>query len=373
MEPQLKVSRAITRLVLHHPFFGSLALSLRVEEDSNIPTACTNGKFIKWNPVFIDGLEQDEVTGLMAHEVCHVTFKHPLRRGERDPELWNIACDFAINDILLDGGFILPEGGLYDPQFKGLSAEAIYDRLPEDAKDKFGDGAAMGEVSDVTDGSDMSDAEIKQFEADIDSKIMMAAAGAKAVGKLPAAIKGLIKEMEQSQVDWRDVLRRFIGGDQPDDYTMRKPNKKLYHTAKIVAPSISKIGTGDIVLMVDTSGSVSANELKCFLGEMNAVSEDTHPNSVTVITFDGKVQSVKRYEQGDVIDNIVIGGRGGTMVGPAFKYMDENIDSVDNVIVFSDMGICDYPQDVPDRPVLWVSSWHLGDPAPFGETVYLKR
>lgn len=342
---------------------------MRVEPDESIDTACTDGRFIKWNPFFIDSLEQDETVGLMAHEVMHVTFKHNLRRGKRDPKLWNIACDFAINAILLDSGFTLPEGGLYDPKYEGLGAEAIYDRLPTDAEEQFGSASQMGEVTDV---EDLSDAEVAQLEADIDSKVMMAAAGAKSVGKLPVSIEQLVQRMKDSQVDWRDVLRRFIGGDQPDDYTMRKPNRKLYHTSRIIAPSIDKIGCGDVVLLVDTSGSVSSAELQHFLGEMNAVSEDIEPKSITVITFDSQVRTSNRYEQGDIIEDIKIGGRGGTCVSPAFQYVEDNNIDVDNMVVFSDMGIGDFP-DAPHYPVLWVCSWHLGEAAPFGETVYLKR
>ena len=372
MDAQMKVSRAITRLVVKHPFFGSLALSLRVEADADVSTMCTDGKFIKWNPEFVDTMDQEETVGVMAHEVCHVTFKHPLRRGERDADRWNIACDFAINDILIEAGFTLPEGGLHDPQYSGLMAEAIYDRLPEDAKERYGQGAGFGEVVDATDGNGnaISPAEQKQMEADIDSKVMMAATGAKAVGNLPAKIKQLIEQMKRSQVDWRDVMRRFIGGDQPDDYSMRKPQRKMYHMNGIVAPSILKMGAGDVVALCDSSGSVSGREMSFFLGELNAISQDIKPQSITVITFDAEVQTVRRYEQGEEIEKIEIGGRGGTMVSPAFRYIEDNELNVDNMVVFTDLGINDFPEE-PHYPVLWISSWANANPAPFGQTTYL--
>jgi len=369
MDAQTKVSRSITKLVISHPFFGSIALSVKVDSDQTIGTMCTDGVSILWSPDFVDSLSEAEVTGVFAHEVLHIVMKHSLRRGNRDPELWNIACDFAINEILLiDGGFSLPEGRLHDPQYEGMTAEAIYDRLPEDAKEQFSGGSAFGEVTDL---KEMSEAECKQVEADIDSKVMMAAAAAKAVGKLPAAIDDMVQRMKQSQVDWRDVLRRFVGGDQPDDYTMRRPNKKMYHTARIIAPSVDRIGAGDIVLLVDSSGSVSDRELEYFLGEMNAISEDIKPSSITVITFDARVQTVSRYEQGEVIESIKVNGRGGTVITPAFQYVQDHAINVDNMVVFTDMGIFDYPPS-PEYPVLWVSSYENARPAPFGETTYLK-
>jgi len=372
MDAQMKVSRAVTRLVVKHPFFGSITLSSKVEPDDTIPTMCTDGKSIWWSPEFVDTIDQEETVGVTAHEVLHIVFKHPLRRGSRDPELWNIACDFSINQILVDEGFKLPEGALIDPQYKGLSAEAIYDRLPQDAKEKYG-SRVIGEVKDAKkdDGGDMSEAEVKQMEADIDTKVMMAASGAKAIGKLPSAIKSLIEEMERSQVDWRDVMRRFVGGDQPDDYSFRKPQKKMYHMTGIISPSIEKIGAGDVVVGIDTSGSVSKRELKFFLGEINAISEDIKPRSITVITCDAQIQTVRRYEQGEEIEKIEINGRGGTRVKPVFDYIEEHQLQVDNMVYLSDLEIWDYPENPPHYPTLWVSSYLGSKEAPWGDTTYL--
>ena len=157
MDAQMKVSRGSTRLVIKFPFYGSVCLGVRVKPDASVSTMATDGKSILWSPDWVDTIDQEETVGVMAHEVLHIILKHPLRRGNRDPLLWNIATDFAINQILIDAGFKLPEGALIDPQYKGLTAEAIYDRLPEDAKEKYGN-AVIGEVKDAKkdDGSDMS-------------------------------------------------------------------------------------------------------------------------------------------------------------------------------------------------------------------------
>ena len=373
MDAQMKMSRGSTRLVIKFPFYGSVCLGVKVKPDASVSTMCTDGKSILWSPDFVDTIDQEQTVGTIAHEVLHIILKHPLRRGNRDPLLWNIATDFAINQILIDAGFKLPEGALIDPQYKGLTAEAIYDRLPEDAKEKHGN-AVIGEVKDAKkdDGSDMSQAEVKQMEADIDAKIMMAATGAKAVGKMPAFVKDLIEEMERSQVDWRNVMRRFVGGDQPDDYSFRRLHKKMYHMNGMISPTIEKIGAGDVVIGIDTSLSVCKRELSFFLGEINAISEDLKPRSITVITCDARVQTVKRYEQGEEIQMIEIGGRGGTEVKPVFDYIEKHQLPVDNMVYLSDMEIFDYPENPPHYPTLWVSSSMRSDPAPWGETTYLK-
>lgn len=372
MDAQLKISRAITRLVLSHPFFGSVALSVKVEQ-ADIPTMATDGKFIRWGEQFVDDTGEEELLGVMAHEVLHIVFKHMLRRGTRDPMRWNIACDLAINPILLRAGFKLPEGGLFDQQYDNLSAEAIYDRLPQDADEQMSDGAGMGEVQDAKgeDGQSLSDAEVQQMEADIDSKVMMAANAARAVGKLPADIQELVNRMKRSQIDYRDTMRRFFAGEQPDDYSMRRPQRKLFHAERIIAPSVNKIGVGNIVVGVDSSGSVDSSELAQFLGEMNAISEDMQPTSVTVIVCDTKVNSVRRYEQGELIEDIQVGGRGGTLVTPVFDYIEDNHIEVDQMVYLTDLQVFDFP-DEPHFPVLWVSCWEQAKSAPWGETTYLR-
>jgi predicted metal-dependent peptidase len=373
MDAQMKMSRAVTQLVVRHPFFGSVCLSVKMAPDPTIPTMCTDGTSILWSPSFVDEMTQDECTGVLAHEVMHIVMKHMLRRGERKPDRWNYACDYVINPILLEAGFVLPENGLNDPQYANLTAEAVYDRLPENIEQQA-QGGGFGEVVDAKgkNGKSLSPAEVQQMEADIDSKVMMAANAAKAVGKLPAKIDQMIQQMQKAQVDWRDVLRRFIGGDQPDDYSMRRPQRTMYHMAGIVAPSIQKVGAGNIVVGIDTSGSVSHHELTQFLGELNAVSEDTAPTSITVITCDTHVRTVQRYERGELIEEIKVGGRGGTLVTPVFKYIEENELEVDSMIYLSDLEVWDYPEQAPHYPTLWVSSWDQAKPAPFGETTYLK-
>jgi predicted metal-dependent peptidase len=373
MDAQMKMSRAVTQLVVRHPFFGSVCLSIRVAPDDSIPTMCTDGSSIMWSPAFVDRMTQDECTGVLAHEVMHIVMKHMLRRGERDPQKWNYACDYVINPILAEAGFTLPKGGLIDDQYSNLNAEAVYDRLPDNVGEKA-QGSGFGEVTDAKgkQGESLSPAEQQQMEADIDSKVMMAASSAKAVGKLPAKIEQMITQMKRAQVDWRDVLRRFIGGDQPDDYSMRRPQRAMYHMAGIVAPSIQRIGAGNVVIGIDTSGSVSHGELTQFLGELNAISEDIMPTSITVITCDTHVRTVRRYERGEVIDDIHVGGRGGTSVTPVFQYIEENDIEVDNMIYLSDLQVWDYPDVEPDYPTLWVSSWSQATAAPWGETTYLR-
>ena len=143
MEATQKIARSKTKLLIKHPFFGSLALSLHFIQQSDGKTMATDGTKIFWSEDFVDRCSEDEVTGVIAHEVMHVAMKHMLRRGERNPERWNIAADYVINDILIDAGFTLPNNGLFDDQYKGMTAEKVYEQLPEGQTDQPEWGAVM--------------------------------------------------------------------------------------------------------------------------------------------------------------------------------------------------------------------------------------
>lgn len=379
-----KIARSKVRLMLDKlskgwGFYASVLYQMPMVEKSSLPTMATDGKSIFYNAEFTDALSEPELDGVKVHEAYHRILKHHLRMGKRDAELWNIACDYAINPIIIQSGLVLPEGALIDAKFKGMSAEKIYDLLKEDQGDDGNGGGgsgqpqpqAWGNVEDQ--GGDMSEDQIKSEEATINAQVVMAVNSMKTeAGKLPANIKEIIDEMKRSQIDWKDVLRRFVGGDQPEGYSYRRPNRRQWYLNEVVTPVSNKIGCGDIVVGIDTSGSVSSIELSHFLGELNAIAESSGAESVTIITCDYDVQDVVRYEKGDQIEDIVCKGRGGTRVMPVFDYIAENNINVDNFIYFTDMGIGDYPQQDVGYPILWVSSDMRGEEAPIGETTYLK-
>ena len=358
MIAQMKITRAITRLMLTHPFWGSIALGTEFIK-APVKTMETNGKWIKWSEPFVDAMTEPQTLGVIVHELVHIVLKHPLRRGSRSPKRWNYACDYAVNLIVKDGKFELPDGALLDIAFINMMAERIYDLIPEPEDDP-----EWGTFSDMDEG------DAAEMEAEIDQRIMVAANAAKNVGKLPSFAKGLVAQMEQSQVDWRSAMRRFFSGDQPDDYTFRRPERKAYYQLGIIAPSIERRGVGHIVVGVDTSASVGDKELHHFLGEVNAISCEISPASITVIYCDTRVNHVDHYEQGDEVVAFNYKSRGGTNVQPVFDYVREHDLKVDHMVYLTDLEVWDFPSSV-DFPLLWVSSEPTAK-APIGETVTIK-
>ena len=370
---QRKLVRSKVRLMVDKDknglgFYASVLYKMPLVVKNEIPTMATDGTNIFYNEEFTDNLSEAELDFVLCHECLHRVLLHHLRHGKRDAELWNIACDYAINYSLVESGLTqMPKGGLLDSKYKGMRAEKIYDILNSKAEEK----PKPQSWGMVIPQEGMSEDQIKQEVAKINAETVMAVNTAKAIGKLPSSVKQIINEMKRSQVDWTDVLRRHVVGDQPEGYSYRRPNKRQWDINRVITPVSNKVGVGDIVIGVDSSGSVSNKELKHFLGELNSLSEEIKPNSITVITCDAIIQTVKRYEHGDVIEDIKCNGRGGTCVTPVFDYIRLNNLNVDSMIYFTDLGIWDYPKHV-EFPLLWVSTDVNQDEAPVGNTTYLK-
>src|SRR5579862_3695110 len=142
----LRIQKARTALLLDHPFFGSLLYRLKDRECRAVKTMATDGISLLWNPEFVETLTAATLAGTLAHEVMHPVLHHHVRRSGRDPKRWNVACDYAINPLLVDAGLKLPEGVLLDNRFHGMSAEQIYNLLESEASQDSGSENEEGEL-----------------------------------------------------------------------------------------------------------------------------------------------------------------------------------------------------------------------------------
>lgn len=401
-----KMTKAKTRLVLNHPFFAVIALRLEYIESRHVPTMATDMVRVFWNPDFVDKLTVNEVAAVIMHECLHVAWLHGLRRGNRDPLLWNIACDFAINPVCLDAGAQLPMMGgtkekpnyCYDAKYRDWSAPAIYEDLLKNAKkitfkiggppqegDGQGEGQGQGQDDGQTplwgeildargeDGKPLSEAERSELEEEIKIAVKSAAEQAKMRGKLPAGLEGLVEAVGKPKVNWRDYIQNWVSGKIPDNYTWTRPNRTMMANYGIYMPRMQLNGAGIGVLSVDTSGSVSDQELRDYVREIAGVIEICSPEKLYIIQHDAIVQRVDEWESGEDFSKLHIKGRGGTCIRPSFEYALNKIDEqIDWMICFTDMGIGDFPTaaEAPDFPVLWCATGP--DIAPFGTYLPLK-
>ncbi|MBT3751867.1 MAG: hypothetical protein HOG26_00540, partial [Thiotrichales bacterium] len=129
----VKLSAARTRLIMERPFLGALVLRLPlVEAAAWCKTTATDARAIYYNADYILGLEPKQVQFMLAHDALHCALSHFSRRLHRNKHRWDVACDFAINAMLLGEKMSAPSDILYLPSFEDMTAEEIYPMLNED-------------------------------------------------------------------------------------------------------------------------------------------------------------------------------------------------------------------------------------------------
>ena len=394
LTPDQRLVRARTQLLLNHPFFGTLAVRLKLLA-GDLPTMATDGRRIVYNPQFVQQLKPAELEGVLAHEVMHCALAHHCRRGNRNPQIWNRAADYAVNPLLLGAGITLPAGVLVNAEFADLSAEEIYARLsqqtdrsspeqpttalspnggaspgaPRSEATEVGAAAGqpgIGEVLDAVDedGKPATHASVERQQREWAIAAEQAIRTAQACGREPAGIERVLNEERESAIDWRSVLRDFVAATRPSDYRWSPPNRRFVSRG-LYLPSVERSGAGEMVIVVDTSGSIGPTELEQFAGEINAIAVDVEPERVHVIYCDAAVQSVEEFPQGDPIVLHPAGG-GGTDFRPAFEWVAEHGIAPKCLIYLTDLCCRSYP-DAVDYPVLWVTDSHRT--APIGDTI----
>lgn len=354
-----KLTKAKVQLILNSPFYATLALSMRYIEDTTIETACTDGKCIRYNPAFFDKLSKDEVVAVLAHEVLHVANLHHLRLQGRDAQKFNVSADYAINYILHQSNFKLPNGALIDSKYYNKSAEEIYNLLPKSTKQKS--------IGDFEMGDKKTESEVLEETIRVKTLVSKAINVARQQGKLPGHIERMVGEILKPKVNWKESLVRFMTEMSTSDYTWTKPNRRYM---PIYLPSLERLAVlGEIVLIVDTSGSIDDKLLNSFASEIADICT-MMAKPLAVLYVDSKVNSVQMFEPED---HVVLNpkGGGGTDFIPGFDYIDE-ADMLPACVIYFTDGYCDSFPKEPDYPVMWAVYNNSHFKAPFGEIIEIK-
>jgi predicted metal-dependent peptidase len=368
MDPKLdrevreKLITARVGLLLRASFFGNLATRLKlVNADEWCGTAATDGRHFYYNSRFIDMLKPKEVEFLFGHEVLHCVYDHFGRRGDRDPMLFNVANDYAVNGDLKKhrvGEFITSVPCLYDSKYEGKSSEEIYDDLYENAEkinmsdliDKLLDDHLDGEGDSDSDSDDdgdekdgrgkkpkLSAEERQKIKDEIKEAVLAAAAASDGAGNLPAGVRRLIQDMTAPKMNWREFLRMQLESTIKSDFTWMRASRRGWHMDAIM-PGMKNDEMIDIAISIDASGSMGADILRDILSETQGIMDSFPAYKLHVISFDTKVYNPATYDS-ENLDNLVdyeIHGGGGTDFDCVFEYFKENDIQPKRHIMFTD-------------------------------------
>ena len=389
-----KLITARVGLLLRHPFFGNLATRMKLIDASNwCQTLATDGRNFYYNLEFVDKLKPKEAEFGFAHEVLHNVFDHIGRREGRDPQLSNIAADYAVNQILKDEkiGEVPSFIKIFqDNKYRGWSYEQIYDDLYEKAEkidisqlgelldehlDGEGDGEGEGEDGDQ-DGSGKRPtltAEEKKKIRDEIKEAMVAAAQAAGAGKIPAGVARLIKDFTEPKMDWRQLLRMNIQSIIKSNFSFARPNRKSMHSGAVL-PGMMNEETIDVSVAIDMSGSISDDMAKDFISEVKGIMDEYVDFKLDLWCFDTQVYNYAKFT-GDTADEIMdykVKGGGGTAFEANWDFMKEEGIEPKRFIMFTDGYPCGSWGDENYCETLFVVHGNDSIVAPFGQTAYYK-
>jgi predicted metal-dependent peptidase len=382
-------------LLLRASFFGNLATRLKlVNADEWCPTAATDGRNFYYNTRFVKMLRPKEIEFLFGHEVLHCVYDHFGRRGERDPQLWNIANDYCVNQDLKEhnvGEFITSVPCLYDKKYRGMSSEEVYDSLYENAEkidisklldqmldehlDGNGDGDGDGDQEGDGKGRPkLSEADKQAIRDEIKEAMLAAAAASGDAGNLPGGVKRLIQELTEPKMNWRELLRMQLESTIKSDYTWMRASRKGWHMDAVM-PGMKLDPMIDIAVAIDTSGSIGEAMLKDFLSEIQGIMDSFPAYRIHVFCFDTEVHNPAQYNS-DNLDSITEyepGGGGGTDFTAIYDYLKAEEIEPKRLVVFTD----GYPYgswgDENYTDTVWILHGTTSIVPPWGQFAYYEE
>lgn len=426
LQLETKLAAARTRLILEKPFLGALVmhLPLKAADAKWCETTATDARNFYFNPDYIARLTLEQTQFVLAHEAMHCALSHFARRGHRQKHRWDVACDYAVNMILDDERMQGPENALMSAAYRGLTAEEIYPLLHEDPPEKTQDthlfdhdnpdsgheqdqreseadqggqqqqsegsgrngeseperdegGAGGAGDSGGTDAAARTEAEsdtqpsppvdVDKLHEQWKSRLAAAAQAARQAGKLSTSLLRLVDDLLAPQLSWRALLARYMMNAARDDYSFERTSRR---EGDALMPRLHSQGV-NVVVALDTSGSITQDELRQFLGEIDALKAQVRAN-VTLHACDDKLDARGPWHFA-MWENMVlppeVSGGGGTDFRPLFAWIDEARLNPDLLVYFTDAE-GRFPDHEPAHPVVWLVKGKAK--VPFGIRVQLN-
>lgn len=340
-----QLTRARISLLLQQPFWGTLATRLILKDATDVgwcPTAATDGRYFYYNRDFISKLDKQETIFLVAHEVEHCVYDHMDRRGSRMPKMWNAAADYVINLELHEHGVgKLPNPqtsgvqACFDQKFKGMFAEEVYEILKQDPNKQFPEFDIHLEPGDGK-GEEMTDEQRRVLGDEIRAAVMQASKG-QAAGNVPAGVRRMLKDLQEPQMNWRQMLEMKIQSMVKSDFTWDRCSRKM-QASGIYLPATKNDFKIKVGCAIDCSGSMGDDMLRDLLSETKGIMQQFMDFELDLWCFDTQVYGFKQFTPDNLeeIDEYEIKGGGGTDFMCNYDYMKENDITPERFIMFTD-------------------------------------
>jgi len=379
-----RIKKAHIAIMQHKEFcaFAGILACGKVEVTTDVPTACTDGWNVKYNPEFIEqNMATDpELRLLVLHEAMHKAYRHMTvwkYLSKINHQLANVAMDHFVNLSLIDtnagSGFLqMPKVGIQpDPKYRGWNVLQIYTDLEDEDEGNDGDGPDGFDEHDF-DGPPGGDAPTDQeIEDEIGRAIRQGEMIRKQRSKGAGGSDGMFGDLLAPKVDWRKALRDFITEtcSGRDESSWARPNRRFL-SDDVYMPSMMGVTLRELVVGFDTSGSVfGGSEMTRFVSEITTIIEQVKPSKIHVIYWDTAVAGHQTFEDGQfAVQDLKPKGGGGTDGAVLFDYLRKKRITPDAIVQFTDGYVGDW--GTTDVPTLWAITTDMT--APFGTTIQLE-
>ena len=373
-EIETKLSAARTRLIMDNPFLGSLILQLptKMTTEPWCPRIATDARYFYYNPDYIDSLNLSETQFVLSHEALHCGLSHFFRAQHRLKTKWDLACDYAVNALLKQENLQAPKGTAYLSEFENMSAEEIYPCIDDnDDSELLDEHLYQHNINDTEQSDEKPSMPNSPQQAELaqqwQKRMATAAQQAKMAGKLSENLSRWIDKLLKPEVSWRQLLANYMTMQCREDYSYARPSTR--RDEGVIFPGIHSPGI-NIVVALDTSGSISKQELLGFVSELNAIKGQVRAR-ITLLGCDKHIanENIFQFEPWDEINipSFFTGG-GGTLFSPVFNWINQQDVSPDLLVYFTD-GKAPYPQQ-PAYPVLWMIKGKITPP--WGQHIQLN-
>lgn len=393
-EQALEIRATILSLLIKQPFLGFIVSKMDFIEDKDsylgpIPTAATDGKNIFYNRKFFEDMSKDERVFVVAHEILHCIVDTMGRKGDRDHQYWNMASDYAINAMLKKGDGrgngigSMPKVGLYERKYEDMTAEQIYAELvkskaekkqPMDIHlemDKFGNLKQTDADGNTIEGKGkgkLTKKELKEIQEQFKNTVAEAYQRTKMAGNELGSIEQLVGDLLTPKIDWRQLLVTTIQSIFKTDMTWMRPSRRMI-SRNVMLPTLTFSDTADIVVSIDTSGSISDEQRRTFLSEISGILNYYQSFKLKIFCFDTAVHNMQEYDQSNISDlvNYKPKGGGGTDIGCNFEFMEKEGIRPAQFVCFTDGYNCSDswgPEDYCNT--VWIIHSNPNPKVPFG-------
>ena len=373
---ETRLKKAHVRLMKHEEtalYSGVMLMGKSVVVDKEC-TAYTNGFDKFYGRKFLESLDNQEVNALVLHENLHVALKHMQRftkEFKENPMLVNASADYVVNDIIVnlkDKSLCrLPKGGLYDKKYHNWSVREVYNDLKDEQTQQGQQGSNGNPTSDGTangipqnafdehvweDTKELSQEQLNRMSKSIDKALRE---GSVLAGRVGAKIPRQISDIVAPKIDWKQLLREFISNavNGKDEYSWRRYNKRLMSN-DIYMPTTVNESVGELVVAMDTSGSIGQREITAFVSELVSICETVQPEKVRVLWWDVRIASEQIFTNyTNMLSELKAEGGGGTDPECISDYISDNRIKCDACIVFTD-GYFGKPKWNSDINTMWL-------------------